>query len=102
MRVQSRSLIVTRGNPPQSAARTIQSSGWRGRGRLSVVDQRRSSRLGGDGVGSNRLGRELRGARTAPAGPRQLTGEQIAAIRAVMRLFVEDDLANGILPSARM
>jgi hypothetical protein len=39
--------------------------------------------------------------RAAPAG-RALTPDQVAAIRAVMRLFVEDDLANGVPSGKRM
>lgn len=42
--------------------------------------------------------------RTQVAAPaeRTLSAEQVAAIRAVMRLFVEDDLANGVAPNKRM
>ncbi len=45
------------------------------------------------------IGRRMRTA--APSG-RNLTPEQIAAIRAVMRLFVEDDIANGVPLERRM
>ena len=33
---------------------------------------------------------------------RALTAEQISAVRAIMRLFVEDDLAKGVSPGRRM
>ena len=33
---------------------------------------------------------------------RSLSGNQLAAIRAVMRLFVEDDLAQGVSPRDRI
>jgi hypothetical protein len=40
--------------------------------------------------------------RTAAQDGRTLTPEQVAAIQAVMRLFVEDDLANGVAAQKRM
>jgi hypothetical protein len=33
--------------------------------------------------------------------PRPLSAEQVAAVRTVMRLFVEDDLAAGVTPDER-
>ena len=33
---------------------------------------------------------------------RALTAEQVSAVRAIMRLFVEDDLAKGVSPARRM
>ena len=33
---------------------------------------------------------------------RVLTAEQVSAVRAIMRLFVEDDLAKGVSPARRM
>lgn len=48
-------------------------------------------------------GRKIgRRTRTAPAAVREVTAAQVAAIRAVLRLFVEDDLANGVSPEKRM
>ena len=38
----------------------------------------------------------------APSQPKSSDAEQVAAIRAVMRIFVEDDVANGVAPHARM
>lgn len=43
----------------------------------------------------------LRRGGLAPAGL-PLTSEQVEAIAAVMRLFIEDDLANGVSPSFTM
>jgi hypothetical protein len=40
--------------------------------------------------------------RTAPQAVRTLAPEQVAAIQAVMRLFVEDDLANGVSAQKKM
>lgn len=44
------------------------------------------------------------GRRTRLAQPpmRPLSPEQVTAIRAVMQLFVEDDIANGVSPQKRM
>ncbi len=39
---------------------------------------------------------------TAPAVNRVLTPAQVSAIRAIMALFVEEDLANGVDPARRM
>lgn len=68
-----------------------------------MVEQRRSFRPApGRRSAHQPPGRTIgRRMRTAPAG-RALTPEQVAAIRAVMHLFVEDDLANGVPAEKRM
>jgi hypothetical protein len=49
------------------------------------------------------MGRAIgRRTRVAPPAVRALRPEQAAAIAAMMRLFVEDDLANGVPPTRRM
>ena len=38
----------------------------------------------------------------APTATRTITPEQVEAVRAVMRLFIEDDLKNGVAADRRM
>jgi hypothetical protein len=69
-----------------------------------MVEQQRSFRTGtGRRLSHHPPGRAIgRRTRAAPPAGRVLTPEQVAAIRSVMRLFVEDDLANGVSASKRM
>ncbi|MFN0143832.1 MAG: hypothetical protein ACKVP6_10370 [Mycobacterium sp.] len=69
-----------------------------------MLEQQSPTTLGRPRVGAQTpAGRPIgRRTRSTPPTGRDLSAEQITAIQAVMRLFIEDDLANGVLSRKRM